>query len=102
MNTLAKLQAHLNQPTIQYRPGLNHKPIANLVTCADGFTLSVQASEHHYCDPRTNNGPYNKVEVWRCGAPSQFSEYGDGEDPYGYVPIDLVCQVIDEHGGFAP
>ena len=27
------------------------------VVCADGFTLSVQASDFHYCTPRSKEGP---------------------------------------------
>lgn len=60
--------------------------------------MSVQASEGHYCEPRTNQGPYSKVEVWLCGEVPEWSKYGDGEDPYAFVPIELVALVIDQHG----
>ena len=33
------------------------------IVCADGFSLSVQASNGHYCTPRSNYGPYSRVEV---------------------------------------
>ena len=34
------------------------------VVCADGFTMSVQASEFSYCSPRENSAlKYNEVEV---------------------------------------
>ncbi len=76
--------------------------------CADGFTLSIQASETHYCSPRENEGPWTAVEV---GYPSErpepwgvWVEYA--EDPeiptgtvYGWVPVALVRQLIDLHGG---
>ena len=78
------------------------------IACADGTTLSVQASNGHYCDPRSDKGPYWSVEV---GFPSvaieSFMDYiEDSEsDPtrsvYGWVPIYVVAQAILDHGGFA-
>ena len=74
------------------------------ITCADGFKLSVQASEFHYCTPRCGNGPYSGVEV---GYPSAREELlmpfaEDAENPtdtvYGWVPIEIVEQVILKHG----
>ena len=59
----------------------------------------------HYCQPRSNHGPYSAVEV---GYPSKRVEklmpYMDGEDTptkavYAYVPLDLVERIIDDHGG---
>lgn len=61
--------------------------------------MSVQASTFHYSTPRENVGPYTKVEVWLCGTVPEWGGYGDGGDPYGYLPIELVAQVIDQHGG---
>ena len=73
--------------------------------CKDGFTMSVQASKGHYCRPRLDCGPWDKVEV---GFPSQkeelLIEYAEEpEKPtmtvYGYVPIEIVKQIILKHGG---
>ena len=83
------------------------------VVCADGFTMSVQASENHYCSPRVNGQEviYGRVEI---GFPSErepeFDEYvedlsQDGKDidwtgsVYGWVPSDIVALVIAKHGG---
>ena len=34
------------------------------VHCADGFSVSVQASQYHYCRPRIDNAEkYNTVEL---------------------------------------
>lgn len=78
---------------------------AAALTCADGLILSVQASESHYCEPRSNSGPYLTVEV---GFPSliveEFLPYADDpENPtgtvYRRVPVQTVLSVINVHGG---
>ena len=76
------------------------------VICADGFTMSVQAHAGAYCSPRVSNAKsYDEVEV---GFPSvtepllmQWCE--DKNEPtctvYGYVPAQVVINVIAKHGG---
>jgi hypothetical protein len=98
MNTLEKLQAHLATPVTPGRK-YDYKDLAEPVRCKDGSTMSVQASHTHYCTPRDDVGPYTHVEVWRCGSPAAWSEYGDGEEPYAYLPIELVAEEIDRRGG---
>ena len=76
------------------------------VVCADGFTMSVQASEFSYCSPRENSAlKYNEVEV---GFPSTAEplllEYAEEPDNptgsvYGWVPSQVVTNVIAKHGG---
>lgn len=76
------------------------------VVCTDGFTMSVQASRGHYSDPRSDEGPYEAVEV---GFPSEVEpllmEYIEmmGNNPvesvYPYVPVDVVQAIIVKHGG---
>lgn len=61
----------------------------------------MQASSTHYCTPRIDCGFYTHVEVWCCGEVEAWAEYGDGEDPYAYLPIELVVEEIDRRGGFA-
>jgi hypothetical protein len=77
------------------------------ITCADGFTISVQASEFAYCEPRDNFGPWSKVE---CGYPSATPEFilefaENSEDPcdtvYPYTPVELVDKLLEAHGGIA-
>ena len=76
-----------------------------LIVCADGFNMSVQASEAAYSKPRNNSGPYTAVEV---GFPSredsillQYAENPERptESVYGWVPIDIVQLCIEAHGG---
>jgi len=86
------------------------KQLAPKITCADGTTLSVQASRIHYCSPKCDQGPYKTVEVgfpsvtlpssWEeVTLPSSWEEYYDGLGVYCYVPVDLVREFIEEHGG---
>lgn len=91
-----------------------HKPkaIARPIRCKDGITLSVQASEYHYCSPRSDTGPYETVEVGyittekgnRFPAPRDWAEYAEGEkerwaDVFADVPIEKVHAFIEAHGG---
>ena len=77
-----------------------------IVVCADGFKMSVQASEYSYCEPRiTGAERYYEVEV---GFPSRteplLMEWAEDksrptETVYGYVPSERVALVIAKHGG---
>ena len=84
---------------------LSHVP---RVECIDGFSMSVQASISHYCTPRDNCGPWSNVEVGYPSAeePMLLSYAEDEEEPtdtvYGYVPFDIVADVIQKHGGLRP
>jgi len=82
-------------------------PILNKkVVCADGFTMSVQANEGAYCEPRRHNERvYTLVEV---GYPSEeeplIMSWAESPDRptdtvYAYVPVDVVTTVIVKHGG---
>ncbi len=74
--------------------------------CADGFTISIQASAAHYCKPsQAENQPYESLEL---GYPSkrepmimQYAE--DNRRPtrtvYGYVPWEVVEKMLEKHGG---
>ena len=82
------------------------------VVCADGFSVSVQASGFNYCAPRTDEGPWESVE---CGFPSEKDPVLEkwAEDPsaeicedtgyvqtvYGWVPSQVILRVIESHGG---
>tara|TARA_R110002020_G_scaffold409446_1_gene619195 strand:- start:929 stop:1234 length:306 start_codon:yes stop_codon:yes gene_type:complete len=76
------------------------------VVCADGFTMSVQASEYTYCEPRiTGAERYTAVEV---GMPSEseplLMHWAEDEahpttTVYGWVPSERVALVIAKHGG---
>ena len=77
-----------------------------LVVCADGFTMSVQAHAAAYCIPRMTGAPvYREVEV---GFPNQREEllmewaeeaHKPSDTVYGFVPVRVVTNVIAKHGG---
>lgn len=71
----------------------------------DGTIMSVQANTFTYCEPREDVGPWHQVEI---GFPSrvfaQLEPYAeDWANPtatvYGYVPIEIVEEIIAECGG---
>ena len=77
-----------------------------MVTCADGFTVSIQAGRHNYSEPRVDG--YNVYESVELGYPNRpcifIKDYA--EDPrdltgtvYGYVPAHVVRKMIAAHGG---
>ena len=78
------------------------------IFCKDGFEMSVQAGDGLYCEPRVNleSGEYATCEV---GYPSQKEELlmpyiEDPTEPtkavYPYVPVGVIEQVIEKHGGW--
>jgi hypothetical protein len=76
------------------------------VVCADGFTMSVQASVWNYCQPQENGADkYDLVEVGFPSAmePMLMSYAETPENPtdtvYAYVPVDTVTNIIVRHGG---
>jgi len=74
--------------------------------CADGFSMSVQAHDGAYCHPRVDGASrYESVEV---GFPSEeeplLMEWAETPDEptdtvYGWVPVAIIRQVIEKHGG---
>ena len=78
------------------------KPLRWIV-CADGFSISVQASHGCFCTPQRDKGPWTEVE---CGYPSStdpmLDPYLDGADSavYGHVPIAIVERLLASHGGW--
>jgi len=80
------------------------------VICNDGAMLSVQASRFHYCTPRENGlNYYSMVEVGfpTVTPPKSWHKYAEIIDEeteltdciYPYIPIVLVQEFIDVHGG---
>ena len=65
----------------------------------------MQASESHYCEPRTDAGPWTAVELGFPSAPEDdlLPHADDPTDPtgtvYGCVPLDAVARIVESHGG---
>ena len=77
-----------------------------MVQCVDGFTVSIQASATHYCEPRSNAvSAYESVELGFPNRPCIFiGDYAETpekptESVYGYVPAHIVRKMIAGHGG---
>ncbi len=75
------------------------------IICNDGFKMSVQGYSGHYCTPRKISDFYISMEI---GFPSEeeqlLTEFAEQEDRptetvYGYVPTEIIDQVIEKHGG---
>ena len=87
------------------------KPHNPKITCKDGFTMSVQARDSAYCEPREDypSEPYTHVECGYPNAPPRTKElrecaecsgeYGYCNTVYPYVPIAIVQAECDSHGG---
>lgn len=81
------------------------------LVCQNGFSMLVNGNKRAYCKPQSDVGPWTHVEV---SFPSssvdlilptvEVFDYGDDEtDPtqtiYGNVPVEVVDQLIESHGG---
>ena len=93
---------------------LRRFPISNLylvrprAVMADGFSVSIQATEYTYCTPAMNHArSYTDVEL---GFPSEedklineYTEYLEDDTytdtVYPYVPVEIVDKLIEKHGG---
>lgn len=68
--------------------------VAPAIEFPDGSTVSVQASELHYCTPRQtmigNDEFYTAYEVY---------DFDNMEEPMGWVPAEEVIDMIMERGG---
>ena len=75
--------------------------------CGDGFSISIQGGNmFSYCQPRALCRIFESVEL---GFPNQVEElimqYIDGPEGnplgsvYGFVPIEVVDEMVAKHGG---
>jgi hypothetical protein len=102
INEYLKEHKKLNEIYLKYSNEVYiTKDIMPPIECADGLTLSVQASRHHYCMPRVDDADYyTEVEI---GFPNQYipelEVFSDGGGVYGYVPVEVVNEILEKHGG---
>lgn len=84
------------------------------IVCADGYSISVQASSFHYSAPRDNRYAnlwlYQQVEVGYPETPAgevyqpaelepYREKYAAGSRVYPYTPIGVVAAFVQAHGG---
>ena len=86
------------------------------IFCQSGFSMSVQASDFHMCYPKLDwddlTPPHTTMgyEEFECGKLSQHepllmpyiievSGIPPSESVYGWVPREVIDEVIDFHGG---
>jgi hypothetical protein len=101
--TYNELMKRICSGTVHHMGPIEIREPALPILCKDGFEMSVQASEMHYCTPKINCDWYTSVEV---GYPSEpeplLNEYRyEEEDFYGWVPVEVVLEIILKHGGVA-
>lgn len=73
----------------------------NLI-CNDGLSLSVQASEFHYCAPKKITDTYDCVEVYAHGEEVKelnYLGYHMVDTCYRYVYVSDLEKVVTAHGG---
>jgi hypothetical protein len=91
-------------------PRVVNNAVVPRMKCVDGFAVSVQASNFHYCQPRSNAARYVAVELGfptaAMPALARWAESWGDDDPegsgssvWGYVPIEEVATLFLSHGG---
>ena len=81
------------------------------ILCADGHSISAQASSYHYCEPRDNSFEnlwlYDYVELGypelpdgTAYEPAELEEHREcNSSIYTYVPIRALAAFVQAHGG---
>jgi hypothetical protein len=101
MNDLINSTSELASATMVF---LNRKGLSGRVYCADGFNVSVQAMYGSYAEYDDEKGVLVSAEL---GFPSELDpiiayhaeEKGTTETVFGYVPVELIAQLLINHGG---
>lgn len=62
----------------------------------NGYRISIQQSGSHYCNHE------GEAELWSCPPSPLLASYGDGSDPYAYVPLEVVAGYIDSLESLPP
>jgi hypothetical protein len=108
MNTVEYIQNHVRSGKVIYGIRRPYRMPVPAITCKDGFKVSVQASDMHYCFPRVNNpGQYGYL-TFELGYPSReddrIAQYAEDSTDltntvYGNVPAYVVVGLLEDHGG---
>lgn len=82
-------EKHPLEPAPYAYNGLPYSVIRKRFVTANGYQISIQQSGSHYCKDET------EVELWACPHSLILMAYGNGEDPYPNVPLEVVAGYID-------
>lgn len=102
------VREYLNMTYVNQSIGFFSLLVRPPVTCADGFSMSIQASESHHCSPRQtlkNAEEYDSVEVMILSdidnyTYKRFLKHSESMDEIAaYVDIDFLELFVAEHGG---
>lgn len=80
--------------------------VVDHIECLDGTVVSVQASDFRACHPQNMTGPYEYVECASHHAIPHFEKFFQSDRStdeiyvYGYVPIHVVIDFVNDHGGY--
>ena len=98
-------------------PHTFRRRVVPIMACNDGFTMSVQASPAHYCEPKCDDGTMDYLDYddthiihrkFEIGFPNMqedlLMEYAEDEEHpcgtvYARVPLETILKVIDKHKG---
>lgn len=70
------------------------------LVCKDGFIISIQASEVHYCNKCDNSDKYKTVEIdYISKEEPELLPYCEDTTLYYCVPVEIVNRIIRKHGG---
>lgn len=94
-NFLGSTHVH-DPPLLSSYNGLMYAVIRKRFITRNGYSISIQQSSTHYCHDT------NEVEMWHCPHSPLLALYGDGEDPYAYVPLEVAAGYIDSLESLPP
>lgn len=73
---------------------------------ANQTSVSIQASEGHYCSPRKTLNSYSAYSMFEVGfpewvVPPNYEMFfpKNSDDVFGFIPADVIQRVIDYNGG---
>jgi hypothetical protein len=95
--------------TVLLPVGYGIMPIRPRIVCPDGFSISSQANEYAYCEPRESGLDEETYTHVECGFPStsdiseDLKKYAEDNSDYtstvyAYVPVEIVKAELERHG----
>ena len=79
-------------------PNSSYRNVRPKALCADGFSISIQASINHYCTIK-DDGEIVSVELGYPSKPIHPKGHPRNQSVYGHVAIATVERIVARHGG---